>query len=327
MKKTLLSIAVALVATTSVVADEHTATQIEETAAKAIEQIQSQKELALKELKEAHKTTVVDHSLEMPKKDLPSAEVFQARVNENKNLATYGIEVQRAVTDFGFGDFYEVTLGGRDNAVLHIDQEYLILGDVVKFENGTHNNVSQVYRSELQKEKVKEEVNSLDEKYFISYESTVEQNLGTLYVYTDTTCGYCRKLHLEIDQLLNEGIDVKYIAYPRSGSEEQVPVSRDAEGNLVYNANKGLVDLSQVFCAEDSAQALTDVKAGTAGNKYDTASYKENKASCNEKVSEGYASGKRVGFGGTPFLYLDNGTVVPGYQPATAIIEMFKNTK
>jgi len=36
-------------------------------------------------------------------------------------------------------------------------------------------------------------------------------------VFTDSTCGYCRKLHKEIDGFLAEGISVRYMAFPRGG--------------------------------------------------------------------------------------------------------------
>lgn len=325
MKKTLLSVAVGLLISTTAFAQSPA--EIEKAAQEAIQKIEMQKEQALKELeaKKSTENTVVQGST---KHDLPSVEVFQKMVNENKELSNYGVKVNRAVADLGFGEFYEVTLGGRDNAVLHYNQNYLILGDIIKFENGVHKNVSQDFRTELQKETLKKEIKLLEEQEeFISYDSKAEESLGTLYVYTDTTCGYCRKLHQEIETLLEAGVNVKYIPYPRSGTEEKVPVSRGQDGQLVYGDNQGLKDLAQVFCSDDPQTALTEIKAGVAGDKYDTQSYKDNKDSCNDKVKTGYASGQRVGFGGTPFLYLDNGNVVPGYQPAENIINMFKQDK
>ena len=329
MKKTLLSVAVGLLLSTTAFAQSPE--EIEKAAQEAIQKIEMQKEQALKDLKAKEEASkeVKDHVVEkeVVMHDLPSVAVFQTSVDENETLSKYGIKVNRAVDDLGFGDFYEITLGGRDNGLLHYSQEYVILGDIIKFENGVHKNVSQEYRTELQKETVEKEIDFLGEEEFISYDSPAEESLGTLYVYTDTTCGYCRKLHQELDTLLEAGVNVKYIPYPRSGSEEKVPVSRGQDGQLVYGDNQGLKDLAQVFCSDDPQTALTEIKAGTAGNKYDTQEYQDNKESCNAKVKAGYASGQRVGFGGTPFLYLDNGNVVPGYQPAENIINMFKQNK
>lgn len=329
MKKTLLSVAVGLLLSTTAFAQSQE--EIEKSAQEAIQKIEMQKEQALKELKEKEEMSqnVKDHTVqeEVNMHDLPSAEDFQKMVDQNELLSKYGVKVNRSVTDLGFGDFYEVTLGGRDNGILHYNQNYIILGDIIKFENGVHKNISSEYRTELQKETVEKEVNELQEEEFITYESKAEEQLGTLYVYTDTTCGYCRKLHQELDTLLEAGVSVKYIPYPRSGSEEKVPVSRGQDGSYIYGENQGLKDLAQVFCSDDPQTALTEIKAGSAGDKYNTQEYQDNKESCNAKVKEGYASGQRVGFGGTPFLYLDNGNVIPGYQPAENIINMFKQNK
>src|SRR5690606_39977911 len=41
----------------------------------------------------------------------------------------------------------------------------------------------------------------------------------TITVFTDVDCGYCRKLHSEIDQLTKLGVRVRNMAYPRSGPD------------------------------------------------------------------------------------------------------------
>ena len=40
---------------------------------------------------------------------------------------------------------------------------------------------------------------------------------AVINVFTDVDCGYCRKLHSEIDQYAALGIEVRYLAYPREG--------------------------------------------------------------------------------------------------------------
>lgn len=43
------------------------------------------------------------------------------------------------------------------------------------------------------------------------------QELARLTVFTDTSCGYCRKLHQEVQTLQRAGVRVTYIPFPRSG--------------------------------------------------------------------------------------------------------------
>ena len=38
-------------------------------------------------------------------------------------------------------------------------------------------------------------------------------------IFTDVDCGYCRKLHLEMEELNALGIEVRYAAFPRSGMQ------------------------------------------------------------------------------------------------------------
>jgi len=261
-----------------------------------------------------------------PKAEGLSITDFGLKIAATKNFDNYGgVEVIRDLTPFGLEGLYEIKLGGKDTGVMTSDMKYVFLGDVISFQNGAHKNISADYRSDLMQKVAKNEVEHLSEDAFITYAPTAEK-IGTLYVYTDTTCGYCRKLHTEIDQLTSGGVEVKYIAYPRSSVEEQVAISRDEKGGLVYGENKTLAEMGAIYCQKDRQAALTFVKNGGSSAGY-MAEYEPNKQACNALVKEGYESGQRIGFGGTPFLYLDNGTVVPGYQPASSIIEMFKASK
>lgn len=121
----------------------------------------------------------------------------------------------------------------------------------------------------------------------ITFKAKEEKHV--ISVFTDITCGYCRKFHNEIDELNEKGITVQYLAFPRSGLNSQN-----------YN------DMVSVWCAENPQQALTDAKAGN-----DVAS-----ASCSNKVAEQYMLGQKLGVNGTPNIVLPDGSLIPGYQPA-----------
>lgn len=108
-------------------------------------------------------------------------------------------------------------------------------------------------------------------------------------VFTDATCGYCRKLHNEMDQLNELGITVRYLSFPRAGIDS--PVYQEAVS---------------IWCSKDPQEAITRAKAGEQ-----VAS-----ASCANKVAEQYNFGRQIGVNGTPNIILPDGTVVPGYQPA-----------
>ncbi|MFC3122193.1 bifunctional protein-disulfide isomerase/oxidoreductase DsbC [Agaribacter flavus] len=113
-------------------------------------------------------------------------------------------------------------------------------------------------------------------------------------VFTDATCGYCRKLHNEMDQLNDLGITVRYLAFPRAGV-----------GSSVYK------DAVSIWCAKDPQDAITRAKAGET-----VAS-----AHCENQVAEQYNFGKQIGVNGTPNIVFPDGSVIPGYQPAKMLAD------
>ena len=119
-------------------------------------------------------------------------------------------------------------------------------------------------------------------------------------VFTDITCGYCRKFHNEIDALNDAGITVHYLAFPRSGLN-----------------SPNYEDMVSVWCAKDPQKALTRAKAGS-----DVAS-----ASCNNKVAEQYMLGQKLGVNGTPNIIMPDGSLIPGYQPAALLTKALEATE
>lgn len=113
-------------------------------------------------------------------------------------------------------------------------------------------------------------------------------------VFTDIDCGYCQKLHREVPQLNEAGIQVRYLAFPRAG--------------VGSKSHKKYVS---VWCSADSKQALTSAKAGRQVAD----------ASCDNPVEESYNLGREVGVRGTPTIIFDDGTVAPGYIPHKELIK------
>lgn len=118
-------------------------------------------------------------------------------------------------------------------------------------------------------------------------------------VFTDTSCGYCRKLHTEMDELNNLGVTVRYLAFPRGGM-----ASATAE------------ELQSIWCAKNPQKAMTDAKAGKAVAK----------ASCANNVQEQFQLGQSFGVSGTPAIVLPNGRLIPGYQPAAALVKTLSDS-
>ncbi|NCA68890.1 MAG: DsbC family protein [Sphingobacteriia bacterium] len=114
----------------------------------------------------------------------------------------------------------------------------------------------------------------------------------TVTVFTDIECGYCRKLHSEIDQYAKEGIRVRYLFYPRAG-----------QGSVAYS------EAVSVWCAGDPAaqrDAMTAAKAGeTIPEK-----------TCANPVDAHMDLGQQLGLRGTPAILTESGDLIPGYVEA-----------
>lgn len=135
----------------------------------------------------------------------------------------------------------------------------------------------------------------------IEYPAKDEKYVVT--VFTDITCGYCRKMHAEMDEYNKRGITFRYLAYPRSGIKDRL-------GNFT----DGYKDLRSVWCSDDSAEALTRAKSGS-GIAYRI---------CDKPIEGQFDFGRQIGVTGTPAIILPNGMMMPGYQPPAQLEAILK---
>lgn len=119
-------------------------------------------------------------------------------------------------------------------------------------------------------------------------------------VFTDIDCGYCRKLHSELDQYMAEGITIQYLFFPRAG-----------KGSDSYNK------AVSVWCADDRNAALTAAKKGESPKA----------KTCDNPVDEHMQLGAEFEARGTPMIVTENGAIYPGYLPAKQLVEVLENEK
>ena len=119
-------------------------------------------------------------------------------------------------------------------------------------------------------------------------------------VFTDIDCGYCRKLHSEIDQYLAEGITIQYLFFPRAG-----------KGSDSYDK------AVSVWCAKDRNAALTAAKKDQ----------KLDKKTCANPVDKHMQLAADFDVKGTPMIVTDSGNIWPGYLPAKQLVEFIISGK
>jgi thiol:disulfide interchange protein DsbC len=180
----------------------------------------------------------------------------------------------------------EVSLGGQ---VLYFtnDGKYLMQGNLV--ESATRRNLTEESMSVGRKAALA----SITNKDMIVFPAKGGKAKHVVKVFTDIDCGFCRKLHNEMASYTDAGIEIQYLWFPRAG------VPSDSSRKAVA-----------VWCAKDQRKAMTDAKNGVDPGT----------ASCENPIERDFNLGQRLGVNGTPALFLADGTLMPGYMPAPALL-------
>lgn len=136
-------------------------------------------------------------------------------------------------------------------------------------------------------------INAVPEEEMIIFKAPMQKYV--INIFTDIDCGYCRKLHSEIDQYMAAGITVQYLFFPRAG-----------KGSESYKK------AVSVWCADDKNAALTAAKSNSNPPPEKT---------CKNPVDAQMLLGDQLGVQGTPMMVSPKGFVYPGYMPAKALAE------
>jgi len=193
--------------------------------------------------------------------------------------------IQPSVVD----GLYEVMIGPQLYYVSK-DGNYLISGkmyDIAKREDITTPRVANAKAKAIE---------AVGEEKMVIF--APENYKHTVTVFTDIDCGYCRKLHAEINQYKDLGIRVRYLMFPRAG------VGSPSYAKAV-----------SVWCADDQQSAMTLSKAGKE------IAQKE----CENPVKAHMELGQMVGVSGTPAVFLSDGEMLPGYVPAARMAAYLKD--
>jgi len=205
-------------------------------------------------------------------------------VTKNLKMMVPGLK-DASVTPAPVPGLYEVVVGPD---VLYVTQDgrYLIQGNVIDLEareNLTAPRIAQAASAAIE---------NVGEENMVIYEP--KETKHTITIFTDIDCGYCRKLHGQMDQYLAHGIRIRYLFFPRAGIQSE-------------SARKAVA----VWCADDRNAAMTLAKSGQKIEMKD----------CKNPVSDHYSLGEQMGIRGTPALVLADGEKLPGYVPPDRLKE------
>ena len=179
--------------------------------------------------------------------------------------------------------FFEVTLETGERLYTDATGSHFVAGDLYQVGPGSVTNLTDAGRRTDRQALLLQ----LDDSKLIVF-SPQDKVRHRLLIFTDIDCGYCRKLHNEIDQLLDHGVEIRYAAFPRAG------LGSDSYDKYV-----------SVYCAQNPNKMMTLAKSGETPET----------AICDNPVADQYELGQQLGISGTPTLFFENGEMQPGYMP------------
>ena len=179
---------------------------------------------------------------------------------------------------------YTISIGSQ---IFYMSQngKFILQGDIYDAETGA--NLTERERISARKDFL----NQLDEEEMVIF--APDDFKHTVTVFTDVDCGYCRKFHSEIDEVMEQGIRVRYLFFPRNGPD-----------------NESWEKAEQVWCSQDRQKAITRAKQGKSLSA---------KICSKTPVQKHYSVGQMFMVQGTPTMVSDKGKIIVGYVPASVL--------
>lgn len=196
-----------------------------------------------------------------------------------QHFATAGVKVK--ITDLQKVEnspFYWVRLDNHTSVFATDDGQYVFQGDLMKMGSKNLESVADKFQNHINKELL----STLKAEDLIIYPAK-EKKKHTIYVFSDVSCGYCQRLHKQMDDMNAKGIEVRYIAWPR--------------GEQLFPA------MESIWCSKDRKKAFDDVMAGEVLPP----------ATCENPVKAQFDLGRQMGVSGTPAIFTEEGRQVGGY--------------
>lgn len=206
-------------------------------------------------------------------------------------LATLiGSDLEVAVASTRIDGIVQVT-AGTDVFFMTEDGQFFIQGRLVDLE--TQDDLTELGKRDIRRSLLE----NFDTSTLITYGPTNPDH--EILIFTDTDCGYCRRLHEMIDDYTEAGIAVRYAAFPRAGI-----------GSSTYD------DLVGVWCSEDVHHAMDRAQLGQSIPG----------TNCDSPVESHYELGRKMGVSGTPFMVAANGEFFSGIVPAQDLRQRLDQT-
>ncbi|RLA61495.1 MAG: protein-disulfide isomerase [Gammaproteobacteria bacterium] len=205
----------------------------------------------------------------------------------NRNLKVSSVKTSE------IAGLYEVQFLNGPTVYSTANGDYFLLGDMFSVGPQGYVNLAEKRREKHRASERAEKIAAVAEEDMIVFSPQSEPK-ARITVFTDVTCFYCQKLHKEVPQLNKNGVEVRYLAYPRAGVD-----------------SAGFKQLASAWCADNPQETLTRLK-----NKK---SVPENVCPDNPIAAQ-FQLGQELGVRGTPAIVTQDGQMIPGYQSADELM-------
>ena len=213
-----------------------------------------------------------------------------AKLKQSLEVSSQGQLQILAIKDTPLEGIFEIELNTGE--LLYSDEagSYLFAGDMYQTTMSGLVNLS----SETRQTRTQEKIANIAEEEMIIYTPKVDVK-ATLTVFTDVDCTYCRALHKDVEELLEQGIEIRYLAYPRGGE------AADSYEKMI-----------SVWCSGDRHKSLTQAKNGQNLPERE----------CETPILDHYQLGNEIGISGTPALIFPDGRLIPGYMDVDRLVAL-----
>jgi thiol:disulfide interchange protein DsbC len=219
----------------------------------------------------------------------PVDKALAEKLSKKLALPAMGLVVE-SVAPSQIPGLYEVQYANGGPLVYATPEgDYFVLGDLYSVGPDGFVNLAEQRRDGQRKEML----DGIAEKDMIVFSPEGEAR-AHITVFTDVTCFYCQKLHREVPELNKRGVEVRYLAYPRAGTDSD-----------------GYRKLASAWCADNPQDTLTRLKRKE--------SVPENVCTPNP-IADQYRLGQEMGVRGTPAIVTGTGQMIPGYQSADELM-------
>ena len=174
-----------------------------------------------------------------------------------------------------------------DQGVFYAEEggDYLLQGNIYKLSDKGISNVSNNV--------LMDKLNALTSEMIV-YPAKNEKHVVTVFM--DITCHYCHLLHQQIKEYNDLGITIRYLAFPRGGTDSKTANQMEA-----------------IFTAKDPAFALNEAENGNLPKELKTPNI----------VKKHYNLGIQFGVNGTPTIVTSKGEIIGGYlKPRELLAEL-----